>query len=46
MYEMWCDADASGEPAWHVLTADKASTLCRVEKREESSKRGTEGNGS
>ncbi|MFE9776256.1 hypothetical protein ACFYOV_32280 [Streptomyces sp. NPDC005931] len=35
MHEMWCGADTSGEPVWHVLTADKASTLCGVEKRED-----------
>jgi hypothetical protein len=34
MHEMWCGPDASGTPLWHVLTADKISTLCGVEKRE------------
>ncbi|MEV6841203.1 hypothetical protein AB0N17_43175 [Streptomyces sp. NPDC051133] len=33
MHEMWCGADASGEPVWHVL-ADNGLTLCGVEKRE------------
>ncbi|MDL5199700.1 hypothetical protein [Streptomyces sp. ALI-76-A] len=35
MHEMWCGADASGEPVWHVLTTDKTLTLCGVDKREE-----------
>jgi hypothetical protein len=35
MHEMWCGADASGEPTWHVLTADKTRTLCGVETPEE-----------
>ncbi|MEU6180441.1 hypothetical protein [Streptomyces coeruleorubidus] len=36
MHEMWCGTDTSGEPMWHVLTADKTLTLCGVEKREPS----------
>lgn len=32
MHEMWCGADTSGEPRWHVLTTDKTLTLCGVEK--------------
>ncbi|MYS32197.1 hypothetical protein GTW38_35865 [Streptomyces sp. SID7804] len=39
MHEMWCGADTSGEPVWHVLTPDKTSTLCGVEKQEESPRR-------
>ncbi|GCB42859.1 hypothetical protein [Streptomyces sp. NL15-2K] len=39
MHEMWCGADTSGEPIWHVLTADRTLTLCGVEKREEPSGR-------
>ena len=35
MHEMWCGPDASGKPTWHVLTADKADTLCGVGKRAE-----------
>lgn len=35
MHEMWCGADTSGEPVWHVLTTDKRATLCGVEKEEE-----------
>lgn len=35
MYEMWCGANTSGEPMWHVLTTDKTLTLCGMEKREE-----------
>jgi hypothetical protein len=35
MHEMWCGADTSEEPMWHVLTADKTLTLCGVEKRAE-----------
>ena len=34
MHEMWCGPDTSGMPLWHVLTADKTSTLCGVDKRE------------
>ncbi|CAL9341685.1 hypothetical protein OOK44_30185 [Streptomyces cellulosae] len=41
MHEMWCGADTSGEPVWHVLTPDKTSTLCGVEKEEESPRRDT-----
>ncbi len=39
MHEMWCGADTSGEPVWHVLAPDKKSTLCGVEKQEESRRR-------
>jgi hypothetical protein len=39
MHEMWCGADSSGEPMWHVLTADKSLTLCGAEKREEPGRR-------
>ncbi len=35
MHEMWQGADPSGEPVWHVLTSDKTSTLCGVEKKPE-----------
>lgn len=35
MHEMWCGADASGKPVWHVLTTDKTLTLCGVTKREQ-----------
>ncbi|OUD04521.1 hypothetical protein CA983_03845 [Streptomyces swartbergensis] len=35
MHEMWCGTGASGEPMWHVLTADKIRTLCGVDKHEE-----------
>ncbi|MGW7224165.1 hypothetical protein [Streptomyces sp. NPDC054826] len=35
MHEMWCGADTSGEPVWHVLTPDKDATLCGVEKQDE-----------
>ncbi|MEU5466092.1 hypothetical protein ACH41C_15580 [Streptomyces althioticus] len=41
MHEMWCGADTSGEPVWHVLTPDKTSTLCGVDKEEESPRRDT-----
>ncbi|MFH8449444.1 hypothetical protein ACH4CD_09385 [Streptomyces fungicidicus] len=41
MHEMWCGADMSGEPVWHVLTPDKTSTLCGVEKQEEAARRHT-----
>jgi hypothetical protein len=39
MHEMWCGADTSGEPVWHVLTPDRASTLCGVEKQQQDSRR-------
>jgi hypothetical protein len=39
MHEMWCGADTSGELVWHVLTSDKSSTLCGVEKQNESTHR-------
>ena len=39
MHEMWCGTDTSGEPMWHVLTADKSLTLCGVEKSELSGER-------
>lgn len=39
MHEMWCGADTSGEPVWHVLTTDKTTTLCGVKKRQEESQR-------
>lgn len=39
MHEMWCGSGHLAEPVWHVLTADKTSTLCGVEKREEPSRR-------
>lgn len=39
MHEMWCGTDTCGEPTWHVLTDDKALTLCGVEKREASGER-------
>jgi hypothetical protein len=35
MHEMWCGADTSGEPVWHVLAVDKGLTLCGLERREE-----------
>ncbi|ALV38175.1 hypothetical protein AS200_43695 [Streptomyces sp. CdTB01] len=37
MHEMWWGPDLSREPAWHVLAADKTSTLCGVEKPDEPS---------
>ncbi|GAA0643834.1 hypothetical protein GCM10009535_21480 [Streptomyces thermocarboxydovorans] len=39
MHEMWCGADTSGEPVWHVLTTDKTTTLCGVERDDEDSRR-------
>lgn len=33
MHEMWCGADTSGEPVWHVLVVDEGLTLCGLEKR-------------
>jgi hypothetical protein len=39
MHEMWCGADISGEPVWHVLTPDRTSTLCGVRKQQEESRR-------
>lgn len=39
MHEMWCGTDTSGESMWHVLTTDKALTLCGVRKREEAGER-------
>ena len=35
MHEMWCGADTLGELVWHVLTPDRTSTLCGIEKREQ-----------
>ncbi|SDD27089.1 hypothetical protein SAMN05216505_106134 [Streptomyces prasinopilosus] len=39
MHEMWCGADTSGEPVWHVLTTDRTTTLCGVEKENEPRRR-------
>ncbi|GAB2897863.1 hypothetical protein GCM10027074_76310 [Streptomyces deserti] len=35
MHEMWCGPDASGQPVWHLLAADKNGTLCGTAKRAE-----------
>ncbi|MFD1659193.1 hypothetical protein ACFSL4_13515 [Streptomyces caeni] len=42
MHEMWCGTDPSGEPVWHVLTADKTSTLCGVDKEKQEEPSGRE----
>ncbi|TQE20906.1 hypothetical protein Sipo8835_18175 [Streptomyces ipomoeae] len=39
MHEMWCGADTSGEPMWHVLRTDEPLTLCGMRKREEPGRR-------
>ncbi|GAB2713005.1 hypothetical protein [Streptomyces bullii] len=39
MHEMWCGPDASGQPVWHLLTADRTGTLCGVGKQEDSRRR-------
>jgi hypothetical protein len=32
MHEMWWGPAPAGEPSWHVLAADKSSTMCGVPK--------------
>lgn len=38
MHEMWWGPDPSGEQVWHVLAADKDSTLCGMDKPTELSR--------